>query len=209
MPQRSTFFDIEMEVAHVCDALIGQAESGDFDAALELVDVFRKRGMEEPEGFAFLENAVSWCQRASELRPDSAVAAKHLEELALEASQIAGSAMCGELPTGDCAGWAEKHIKYGIIAGNLGNADAMVSVGIAYRGGVGIEKDSEKAIFWFSKAAEMGNADAIICLNEVYHELYGDDWEVYQSSVMERYAQKGFQDAVDAVDALSNMQDDT
>jgi len=81
---------------------------------------------------------------------------------------------------------------------NGGYVDAMVSVGMAYRdGGWGTDKNTSEALKWFTLAAETGDASGIACLDDVYQDLYGDDWENYYVPVMERYAAMGYQEAIE------------
>jgi TPR repeat protein len=42
-----------------------------------------------------------------------------------------------------------------------GNAHCMLVFGRCFEAGYGREQDQEKAIYWFSKSAEKGNAEAV------------------------------------------------
>lgn len=48
-----------------------------------------------------------------------------------------------------------------------GNPAAQTSLGALYRDGLGVEQSDEKAIEWFTKAAEQGDEDAKSCLEEM------------------------------------------
>lgn len=50
-----------------------------------------------------------------------------------------------------------------------GYTDAQYNLGRAYWLGDGVSEDKPQAVYWWSKAAEHGNADAIELL-KVYHE---------------------------------------
>jgi TPR repeat protein len=49
-----------------------------------------------------------------------------------------------------------------------GDKEAIVSLGVCYEKGVGTEKNLEKAFYWYQKAAENGDDEAILNLNKVY-----------------------------------------
>ena len=58
--------------------------------------------------------------------------------------------------------WAEKE-----------DTEAMREMAICYDGGYGVEKDDQKALEWYRKAADLGDAEAIYCVGLYYH------WHVY------------------------------
>lgn len=58
--------------------------------------------------------------------------------------------------------WAEKE-----------DTEAMREMAICYDGGYGVEKDDQKALEWYRKAADLGDAEAIYCVGSYYH------WHVY------------------------------
>ena len=45
-------------------------------------------------------------------------------------------------------------------AGGQGCATAQYNLGCSYEKGEGIDKDREKALYWYGKAARQGDADA-------------------------------------------------
>jgi TPR repeat protein len=54
-------------------------------------------------------------------------------------------------------------------AAELGNADAMFTLGTMYHFGEGVLKDPEEAFKWYKKAAELGNAEAMSSLGAMYY----------------------------------------
>src|SRR6266705_1429347 len=51
---------------------------------------------------------------------------------------------------------------------NAGDPIAQLKLGVAYDAGIGIERDIAKAIMWYKKSAEQGNADAQNSLGSLY-----------------------------------------
>ena len=80
-------------------------------------------------------------------------------------------------------------------AANGGYIKAIVSAGREYRDGDVVPKNSAEALKWFTLAAEQGDTSGIACLDDVYMDLYGADWEDYYVPVMERYVAMGYQEA--------------
>lgn len=56
------------------------------------------------------------------------------------------------------------------IAADYGKVEAQNYVGVSYLNGVGYMQDTQKAILWFKKAVEKGNADAMENLAVAYYE---------------------------------------
>ena len=54
-----------------------------------------------------------------------------------------------------------------------GDADAQYHLGVCYHNGYGVEKDPEKAVFWYTKAAEQGDAKAQKSLGKFIAEGLG------------------------------------
>src|SRR3954470_10681335 len=50
-----------------------------------------------------------------------------------------------------------------------GDAEAQTKLGIAYRDGIGVRTDDDKAVTWLRKAAEQGNPAAENALGVQYH----------------------------------------
>jgi TPR repeat protein len=53
-------------------------------------------------------------------------------------------------------------------ASGLGSSMAMYDLGVLYRQGLGFEKDTAKAIFWFNKSVDLGNTHAMAALGLLY-----------------------------------------
>jgi len=95
------------------------------------------------------------------------------------------------------AGRNEEALEKILISANAGYVEGMVMAGMFYRDGTGTSKDSVEALKWFTLAADQGDVSGIACLDDVYQDIYGDDWEKYYVPVMERYAAKGYQEAAE------------
>ena len=64
-------------------------------------------------------------------------------------------------------------IKLFQTAADMGHTGAMVELGHYYLDGIHIEKDYEKATFWYSQAAEKGNPQGDSFLGWCYEHGYG------------------------------------
>ena len=53
-------------------------------------------------------------------------------------------------------------------AAELGNAESQYNLGYCYRAGTGIEQNTEKGIYWFSKSAEQGFNDGLYQMMMAY-----------------------------------------
>lgn len=53
-------------------------------------------------------------------------------------------------------------------AAELGHPEAQINMGLAYQNGEGVERDLEKAAYWYGKAVEQGNGMARIALDDVH-----------------------------------------
>ncbi|MDR2183410.1 MAG: hypothetical protein LBE55_04480 [Clostridiales bacterium] len=60
------------------------------------------------------------------------------------------------------------------VAAARGSVDAMISLGYAYAAGLGIDKDVKSAEFWFRRAANRGNLQALYELGKLFFHAYGD-----------------------------------
>ena len=60
-----------------------------------------------------------------------------------------------------------EQIKQYQIAAEQGNATAQYNLGVCYYNGQGVAQDNKKAVYWFTKSAEQGNADAIGALKKL------------------------------------------
>lgn len=61
------------------------------------------------------------------------------------------------------------------MAAEKGHTDAKTVVGDLYMNGIGVEKDSLKAIGWYKQAAEAGNVDAQYALAYCYYQANDND----------------------------------
>ena len=71
-------------------------------------------------------------------------------------------------------------------AAEQGYADAERDLGNCYRSGDGIEKQAEKAVYWYERAAKQGDAEAQFYLALVYLEGEGveqNEKKAYDTSV--------------------------
>lgn len=70
---------------------------------------------------------------------------------------------------GDATRDPSTKVQWFLLAAAGGNADAQLSIGIAYNSGTGVAEDNKEAIQWFRKAAEQGNNQAALRLAIAYH----------------------------------------
>jgi len=59
--------------------------------------------------------------------------------------------------------------------GEKGHADALNNIGVAYRNGLGVEKNYSKALEWFRKSAANGSLDAQSSIGQLFDEGWGVD----------------------------------
>jgi len=73
-------------------------------------------------------------------------------------------------------------------------------LGCCYRNGEGVEQDNEKAVEWFLKAAEQGNAEAQFALGVCYHNGEGVKQD-YEQTIkwLQKAAEQGHKDAFHAL----------
>jgi len=67
----------------------------------------------------------------------------------------------------------EKAVRLWDAAARRGNPRAQYRLGVSYRSGRGVDKDSNKAAFWFGKAALAGDPDARYALGKLYESGRG------------------------------------
>jgi TPR repeat protein len=70
--------------------------------------------------------------------------------------------ICGKL--GDCA----SAFKEKIALATSGNAFAQYYVGWMYNYGIGVKDDTEQALYWYHRAADLGNVKAMRSLGNLY-----------------------------------------
>lgn len=63
---------------------------------------------------------------------------------------------------------AERAIRYYVENAKAGDTDSMLDLGAVYLDGRGVEKDPEKALEWYNRAAELGAKKAYRCLGNFY-----------------------------------------
>ena len=61
----------------------------------------------------------------------------------------------------------KKAYEYTVKATELNNVEAEYNLGVFYEKGIYVQKDIQKAIFWYKKAAKQGHKDAINNLNVI------------------------------------------
>lgn len=92
----------------------------------------------------------------------------------------------------------------------LGYPPAMTMLGIGYHDAdMGLEKDSEKCIYWLRKAAEAGNAYGQWCLSACYREGFGVPKDEEQSIYWTKLsAENGMADSQYGLGLLFKLDDD-
>ena len=55
----------------------------------------------------------------------------------------------------------QKAVEWTAKSAEQGLAEAMDNLGLYYYNGYGVKKDDETAIYWWKKAAELGNQSAL------------------------------------------------
>lgn len=74
---------------------------------------------------------------------------------------------------------AKSAIKYYTICAENGNTDAMLDLGAMYLEGRGVERDRNKALAWYEKAAALGGNRACRCIGNFYrYDLSPDGFPV-------------------------------
>lgn len=91
----------------------------------------------------------------------------------------------------------------------LGYPPAMERLGVGYHDAdMGLEKDSEKCIYWLRKAAEAGNAYGQWCLSACYREGFGVPKDEEQSMYWTKLsAENGMADSQYGLGLLFNLDD--
>ena len=82
---------------------------------------------------------------------------------------------------------------------------AQFNLALMYYDGTGFNKNYEKAVKWFEKAAEQGDNKAQYYLGSIYYEGKGVSKNVTEATKwFRRAAEQGFQPAKDILMRLSN-----
>ena len=72
-------------------------------------------------------------------------------------------------------------VKWYRKAAEKNNPEAMVSIGVCYHLGKGVEKNLKEAVKWFRKAADLGNDDAMRNLGRCYEKGEGVEKNIDQA----------------------------
>jgi len=119
-----------------------------------------------------------------------------------EAQYVCGSA--AYVMRNDVAGKKDSSINQAVYwytkSAEQGNAKAQVNLGFMYLNGIGVEKDTSKAVKLFSLASEKDNAKAQYFLGEAY--LHGDGIEKNENKSFVLLKKSAEQGEVDAQAAL-------
>ena len=119
-----------------------------------------------------------------------------------EAQYVCGSA--AYVMRNDVAGKKDSSINQAVYwytkSAEQGNAKAQVNLGFMYLNGIGVEKDTSKAVKLFSLASEKDNAKAQYYLGEAY--LHGDGVEKNENKSFVLLKKSAEQGEVDAQAAL-------
>lgn len=54
-----------------------------------------------------------------------------------------------------------------------GNSENQANLGVMYEKGHGVERDYDKALFWYKKSADQGNVDAFVFIGNMYEKGIG------------------------------------
>ncbi len=83
---------------------------------------------------------------------------------------------------------AQKIVKYWTKAAELGNATAMLDLGLLYHDGIHVEEDYKEAFRWFSQAADQNEPGGVFQLGLYYHDGLGVEKDIDKAI---SYYQKG------------------
>ena len=172
------------EKAEELKELKNLAEQGDLKAQCWLGKSYFVEADKKKRNVDKLNEAVKWYVKAADQKSAEAldgllkIAEKFNNQEAFEcllrnSDDFRTKRMVGQL-------YAKKNSKFynkeeakkcfdGIIdAADRGNSQAQYQLGIMYARGQGVENNPEKALYWYRKAAEQNNADALSTLGNIY-----------------------------------------
>jgi hypothetical protein len=109
------------------------------------------------------EAALDWFRKAA--RQDYLAAQVAIEMLERDAGHRAEVRGTGSPKTG-VAERRRKEERW-IKAAEMGNADARYQLGLMYEKGLGLEKDTQSALYWYGVAAQQGHARAQLALAQL------------------------------------------
>ena len=84
------------------------------------------------------------------------------------------------------------------------NIEAEFRVGLCFEKGYGVQKNEEKAVYWYKKSAESDNPVSKYYLAKVYHWLLAEDKRDYIKA-LELYKMAFINGVADAADNIGNM----
>ena len=100
----------------------------------------------------------------------------------------------------------ELSFRWYLAAAQQGNVDAMVNTGIAYYYGTGVEQNNESTFQWYKKAAIKGHQRSQFNVGNLYENGEGVDVDLVQAMHWyQKSSAQGYQDAIDAVERLSQL----
>ena len=73
----------------------------------------------------------------------------------------------------DAKDWSKEPLVAVQQAAKQGNADAQLTLGMMYSGGIEVAQDDKQAVAWYRKAAEQGDASAQYKLGVMYEQGKG------------------------------------
>ena len=87
-----------------------------------------------------------------------------------------------------------------------GHANAQYDLGVIFHNGLGLDKDNEKAIYWFEKAAQQDHADAENYLGAIFKTGWGAEQDIVKAlKYLKKAMEHGNEVARDSyTDLLSN-----
>ena len=129
------------------DTMLSEALNGDPEAQIVL-GTFYENGEEGTK--IDKEKARYWYRKAAESDSEQAQYYSEQAQYYLEAL------------------YRKEHVEEFKYAAEQGDAAAQVNLGLCYENGEGVERDRDKAIYWFQKAAAKNNTDAMLELAAGY-----------------------------------------
>ena len=104
----------------------------------------------------------------------------------------------------DAKDWSKEPLVAVQQAAKQGNADAQLTLGMMYSGGIEVAQDDKQAVAWYRKAAEQGDAMAQFNLGVMYNTGSGVAQDYKQSYAwFSSAAANGHSNAVKARDIMA------
>ena len=136
------------------------------------------------EMFRLLKEGIGTC-------PDEWLALAYLEEAAKQGYDAAENELAYYYET---QGQYEKMIEYYEKAALKGNSFAQTNLGLCYHEGKGVMMDPQKALYWYRKASEQGDAYADYYIANLYDLTLHDEKEAMKW--YEKAAKAGVSEAI-------------